>query len=63
MGKQPHTACYRGKRVRVKLKSGEVFLDRFHDRTKSVVFFQSGRKVLKGDIVSFSFYKANLPIS
>lgn len=61
--RQPHTACHRGKVVRVKLKDGTVFIDRFHDRTKSVVFFKSGRKVPKGDIVSFSFFKANLPQS
>ncbi len=62
MPRQPHTACYRGKRVRVKLKSGEVFVDKFHDRTKSFVVFQSGREVKKGDIVSFSFYKGLMPI-
>lgn len=53
----PHTACYRGKRVRVKLRDGEVFVDKFHDRTDKFVIFQSGRKVSKGDIVSFSFFK------
>lgn len=55
--RMPHTACYRGKRVRVKLRDGEVFVDKFHDRTDKFVTFQSGRRVSKGDIVSFSFFK------
>lgn len=53
----PHTATYRGKRVLVRLKSGERFVDHFHDRTKKMVFFKSGRRVLRGDIKSFSIYK------
>lgn len=52
----PHTSTIRGKRVRVKLRSGEVFIDRFLERTKSYVFFEKRGKITKGDIISFSNY-------
>lgn len=53
MGSLPHTACYRGKLVRIGLKDGTVIFDRFHDRTKTHVFLKSGRKIHKADIKSF----------
>lgn len=60
--RQCHTSCARGRRVRVKLRNGLVFVDKFHDRTKSYVFFQNRGRVSKADIVSFSFYKADREI-
>lgn len=57
MGFTPHTACHPGKRVRVKLRDGEEFVDRFIDRTDKWVFFSSGRKVPKRDIKSFVIWK------
>jgi len=56
MGVTPHTACYRGKRVLVKLRDGTTFIDKFFDRTKSHVFFDE-HKVKKSDIKSFSIIK------
>jgi hypothetical protein len=57
--KTPHTAINRGKRVRVELKDGTVFVDRFLDRTrgKVCVFEQRGR-VRVGDSKAFSPYRA-----
>lgn len=60
--KTPHTATYRGKRVRVKLRSGLVFIDKFHSRTKSYVIFENRGRVHKGDIASFSNYNPGLEI-
>ena len=57
----PHTSTIRGKKVRVKLRSGEVFIDKFLERTKSYVFFEGRGKVMKGDIVSFSNYIVQPP--
>lgn len=57
--KTPHTATFRGKRVRVVLKTGETFIDRFITRTpgKWVEFQQHGR-VRSGDIKAFSNYRS-----
>ena len=52
----PHTAVKRGKRVKVVLKNGETFVDKFVERTSRYVTFET-RKVLKGDIKSFAIFK------
>lgn len=53
--KTPHTITRRGKTVRVTLKTGEVFEDKFIERTaKKILIFESGRRVKHGDIKSFS---------
>lgn len=52
----PHTAVKKGKRVMVKLKSGERFVDKFLDRKGHYVIFEN-HKVVKGNIKSFSIYK------
>lgn len=53
--KTPHTITRRGKTVRVALKNGEVFEDKFIERTaKKVLIFESGRRVKAGDVKSFS---------
>ena len=52
----PHTAAKKGKRVKVILKSGEEFVDKFIDRKSRYVTFEK-RRVLKGDIKSFSIFK------
>lgn len=54
--KTPHTAVKKGKRVMVKLKSGERFVDKFMDRKANYVIFEN-HKVVKGDIKSFGIYK------
>ena len=57
--KTPHTAVKKGKRVKVVLKSGEEFVDKFVDRKSRYVTFEN-RKVLKGDIKSFAIFKGYL---
>lgn len=52
----PHTAVKKGKRVKVVLKSGETFIDKFMDRKARYVIFEN-HKVEKGNIKSFSIFK------
>jgi hypothetical protein len=50
--------------VRVALKDGTVFEDKFIERTaKKVLIFESGRRVKHGDIKSFSDRRLKQPIS
>lgn len=51
----PHTATYKYHKVKVRLKSGEWFVDRFLDRKSTVIIFQN-RRVRRGDIVAFIPY-------
>ena len=53
--KTPHTITRRGKTVRVALKDGTVFEDKFIERTaKKIIIFESGRRVKCGDVKSMS---------
>jgi len=52
----PHTSCARGKRVRVTLRSGGSFVDRFIEKTSRSVVFEN-RKVDRSDIKSFTIWK------
>jgi len=62
--KTPHTVTARGRLVRVTLKTGETFVDRFLERTaKKVILFASGRRVAAGEIRSFSDRKPQQLIS
>jgi len=62
--KTPHTAISRGKRVRVELKSGEVFVDRFLNRTRGKICeFEERGRVAAGDIKAFSPYRALQEVS
>ena len=54
-----HTSCYHGKKVRVKLTSGEIFLDRFKERTDRYVIFFTAGKIKKSDIETFGIYRQN----
>lgn len=62
--KTPHTRTQRGKTVRVQLRSGEVFEDKFIERTKKkILIFESGRRVRCGDVKSFSDRRLLQPTS
>jgi hypothetical protein len=62
--KTPHTQTRRGKTVRVALKDGSVFEDKFVERTrKKVLVFESGRRVACGDVKSFSDRRLLQPVS
>lgn len=54
--KTPHTSVRRGKRVRVVMKDGLLFIDKFLENTKRFVIFEN-HEVRKGDIKSFGIYK------
>lgn len=57
MPSKPHTSCYPGKRVRVKLYSGVVLHDRFkagHDR---FIILERAGKIMVKDIDSFGLDK------
>ena len=52
-----HSSTYKGKRVRIKLKDGEVFIDKFLDSKGRYIFFEERGKVAKKDISNFSINK------
>ena len=52
-----HSSTYKGKRVRIKLKNGDSFVDKFVDTKSGVVYFEERGKVLKKDIKNFKIYK------
>lgn len=54
--KMPHTHAPRGKRIRVVLKSGEEFVDKFIERLPHEVIFAE-RIVATADIKSFTIYR------
>lgn len=58
MGKMPHTATYKFHKVKVTLKNGTSFVDRFLERTrnKRVIFYD--HECMAGDIKSFTPYHA-----
>jgi hypothetical protein len=49
----PHTSAPKGKRVRVVLRNGEVFVDKFVERTARHVVFET-RAVRTRDLKSFT---------
>lgn len=52
----PHTACRQGKRVKVTLKDGTSFIDRFLGQKSTFILFQT-RRVNRGQIKSFTIHK------
>lgn len=56
--KMPHTATYKGHKVKVTLWTGETFIDRFINRTKNKRVIFENRIVRSGDIKSFVPYHA-----
>lgn len=61
--KQAHTSAPRGKRIRVVMKDGREFVDKFIERRPHDVVFE-GRTVAAGEIQSFTIYRqldANSP--
>lgn len=52
-----HSGTTKGKRVRIKLKDGTVFVDKFVDSKSGYCFFEERGKVAKKDIANFSIHK------
>lgn len=57
-GKQCHSTAPIGQRVRVTLKSGEAFVDKFRESKGQRRFFDE-HVVRQGDIVTFTIVKGN----
>lgn len=53
----PHTVTWEGKRVKVKLKNGVVFIDKFDGSKGKYRMFKKIGKVKAGDIASFVIWK------
>lgn len=53
----PHTACGRGKRVKIILRDGTELVDRFLDRTDRWVLLKERGRVDKRDIRAFFIFK------
>jgi hypothetical protein len=60
MPSTPHARTYTGKRVRVVLKDGTVFVDKFVEAKSRTVTFE-GRTVLRGAIKSFTIWRPQRP--
>jgi hypothetical protein len=54
----PHTSCWPGKRVLVKLKDGRKIKDRFMEKKGQYVILKTFGKVPSGDIQAFTIIKA-----
>lgn len=54
--KTPHTSTYRGKRVYVRLKTGERFIAKFIDRKGRFIIFDD-RMVDAGLVKAFAIYR------
>ena len=52
-----HSSTYKGKTVRVKLRDGTVFEDKYMDTKARHIFFEERGKVSKKDVQSFSIRK------
>lgn len=64
MPKTPHTATARGRTVRIKLKTGEVYEGKFKEKTHGhVMIFEDGRRIAVGEIQSMSDRRLLQPVS
>lgn len=54
----PHTSCPRGKRVRVVLKDGTEFVDKFMEHTAGHLVIFAAHQVRQGDIKIFTILRA-----
>jgi len=52
-----HSSTKKGKRVRIKMRDGTTFVDKFLDTGSGWIEFEERGKVLKKDIKNFTIYK------
>ena len=52
-----HTSTYKGKRVRIQLKDGTVFVDKFMDKKSAYIIFEERGRVEISNIKSFGIFK------
>jgi hypothetical protein len=55
-----HSSTYKGKKVFLKLKDGEKFVDTFEDSKGRYVHFKERGKIPKSEIQTFSIRKLGL---
>jgi hypothetical protein len=60
--KTPHTSTYKGKRVYVRLKTGERFVAKFMGRNGKKVIFDT-RTEISGDIKAFSIFRQKATVA
>ena len=53
----PHTSCFRGTRVRIILKNGQIIDGKFKERTGNFIILFSGLKVRAGEVKAFMIVK------
>ena len=56
-----HNGTTRGKRVYVKLKNGETFVDKYLDTNSMGIRFENRGIIPKSAIVTFSIYRSHEP--
>ena len=54
----PHSACRKGKRVKVVLRDGTALIDHFEDRTDRWIVLRKHGRVMKSDLRAFIVLKA-----
>ena len=54
--KTPHTSTYKGKRVYVRLRSGERFVGKFIDKNGHFIWIDT-RKIPIADVKAFAIYR------
>lgn len=57
MRKCPHTSCRKGTTVRIVLRTGEVIIDKFIDRTGKFVILEKYGRIKPSEIKSFGIRK------
>lgn len=53
----PHTGCWEGKRVKVTLRDGTTFIDKFWGAKGKYRLFKERGKIPAGDIMRFIIWK------
>lgn len=55
--KTPHTSCRKGTTVRIKLRTGEIIIDKFLDRTGKFIILENYGRLKPSAISTFSINK------
>lgn len=53
----PHTACRKGKKVKIILRDGAQIIDHFEERTDRWVVLRKEGRIMKADIRAFMIFK------
>lgn len=57
MSRCPHTATYRGRRVRIKFRDGHVVVTKFVERTRNKWIVTEAGRFRAAEVASFSDYR------